>query len=95
MLGKKVEGKMNFEIAVGNYIKKFRERYRNATRTGFIDSLADFECIALAKTLDGYLVSTDEGLLSWGRKFGIKEIPAVAWKKRMDLLLGENLPHSE
>lgn len=85
--GKEALGKMDFEIAVGTHIKKFRERYRNATRTGFVDSMADFDCIILAKIIDGCLVSTDEGLLSWGRKFGIKEVPVAVWKKRLDSLL--------
>lgn len=89
-LGKNITDKKDLEIAVGKHIRSFRERYRNTTRTGFIDSLADLDCIFLAKTLDGYLISTDEGVISWGRKFGVKETPVTAWAKQMqELLLDE------
>lgn len=87
MVGKEKGEKKEFEIAIGEYIKRFRERYRNATRTGFIDSLADLDCIFLAKELDAYLVSTDEGVICWGRLFGVKEMPITAWATQMQKLL--------
>ena len=61
-------------MTVGPSIKNFRERYRNATRFGFIDSLADLDIIMLAMELDGTIVSSDEGLILWARSFGVKEI---------------------
>ncbi len=90
--GKLLMGKSNlstkdFQIKIGDVVKKFRERYRNATRTGFLDSLADLDCITLAKEQDGTLISTDEGLLKWARIFGVKEMPAAAWKRKMKELL--------
>lgn len=87
LMGKNISDKKEFEITIGKFIKSFRDRYRNATRTGFIDSLADLDCIVLAKTLDGYLVSTDEGVIKWGRIFGVKEMPVAAWAKQMKGLL--------
>ena len=87
MVGKTKGEKKEFEIAIGEYIKRFRDRYRNATRTGFLDSLADLDCILLAKELDAYLVSTDEGVIRWGRLFGIKETPITAWASQMQKLL--------
>lgn len=81
------QNKKDFEIAIGEYIRHFRERYRNATRTGFIDSLADLDCILLAKELNGYLISTDEGVINWGRRFGVKEVPLSAWVLQMQKLL--------
>lgn len=68
--------KKDFEIKSGAAIKSFRDRYRQATRFGFIDSLADLDLIVLALEVEGYLVSTDEGVIKWGRVFGIKELPA-------------------
>lgn len=82
-MGKKDLPLKDFQIQVGGIIKKFRERYRNATRTGFLDSLADLDCIVLAKEQDGILISTDEGVLKWARIFGVKEMPAAAWRKQM------------
>lgn len=87
MIGKEKKDKKEFEIAVGEYIRRFRDRYRNATRTGFIDSLADLDCILLAKEFDAYLVSTDEGAIRWGRLFGVKEMPVMAWVLQMQKLL--------
>ena len=81
-MGKETLGKKEFQMAIGQIVTKFRDRYRNATRTGFIDSVADFELIMLAREHEGILVSTDEGVISWGRKFGVKEMkPSVFGKK--------------
>ncbi|PIQ72108.1 RNA ligase partner protein [Candidatus Roizmanbacteria bacterium CG_4_10_14_0_2_um_filter_36_35] len=85
--GKKKESKKEFQIAIGVFIKKFRERYRKATRTGFLDSVADLDLIVLAKQKDGFLVSTDEGVLHWGRTLGVKEMPASIFVKRLQSLL--------
>ncbi len=89
---KKIDNKKDFQIKIGSFIKKFRERYRNATRTGFLDSVTDLELIILSKQKDGFLVSTDEGVLNWGRVFGVKEMPSLAFAKRLESLLQ---PHQE
>src|SRR3989344_2002730 len=75
--------KKEFQIAVGSIIKSFRERYRNATRTNFIDSQSDFEIIMLAREQEAYLVSTDEGVIRWGRRFGVQEMSSVVFGKKM------------
>lgn len=87
MIGKKTESKKDFQIAIGKFIKNFRDRYRNATRTGFLDSVADLDLIVLSKEIDGFLVTSDEGVLSWGRIFGIKEMPSSVFQKRLEDLL--------
>jgi RNA ligase partner protein len=89
MAGKKIESKKDFQIAIGEFIKKFRDRYRNATRTGFLDSVADLDLIVLAKEEDGFLVTSDEGVLNWGRVFGVKEMPSLVFRKRLEGLLRE------
>ncbi|MCC7470006.1 MAG: RNA ligase partner protein, partial [Bacteroidetes bacterium] len=81
-MGKEELGKKEFQMAIGQIVTKYRDRYRNATRTGFIDSVADFELIMLARELNGVLISADEGVISWGRKFGVREMqPSVFGKK--------------
>jgi len=87
MIGKKTESKKDFQIAIGKFIKNFRDRYRNATRTGFLDSVADLDLIVLSKEINGFLVTSDDGVLSWGRIFGIKEMPASVFRKRLEDLL--------
>ena len=86
-MGKKYESKKDFQIAIGKFVKNFRDRYRNATRTGFLDSVADLDLIVLSKEVDGFLVTSDEGVLVWGRTFGIKEMPASIFQKRLEGLL--------
>lgn len=75
--------KKEFQMTIGKTVKNFRDRYRNATRTGFIDSLADFDLIMLAKEQNGYLVSTDEGVIRWGRMLGVKEVGPVVFGKKI------------
>ncbi len=59
---------------VGRLINKLREKYREALRTGIIDSKEDLDVLLLAYELDGILVSGDEGLRNWADKVGIKLI---------------------
>ena len=37
----------------------------------------------LAKELDAFLVSTDEGVVSWGREFGVKEMEASLFGQKL------------
>lgn len=93
MSGGQVVGKKEFEIAIGPVVKTFRERYRQATRTGFLDSVADLDLIVLSKELGGYLVTSDEGVVFWGRLFGVKEMPAPVFGAKMKRY--EPLPHRQ
>lgn len=87
LMGKKILNTKEFQITVGSVIKKYRERYRQATRFGFLDSVADLDLIVLAKETGGSLISTDEGVIDWGRRFGVKEVKPSVWLKQLDLLL--------
>ncbi len=81
--GSSSDSKQDFEKAIGRHVKNLRDRYRQATRTGFLDSVADLDLIVLAKEQDAYLVSTDEGVIKWGRVFGVKEMEATVFGKRL------------
>lgn len=87
MLGKGRLSTKDFQIQIGGVIKKFRERYRQATRFGFLDSLADLDLIVLAKELNGFLISSDEGVIRWGRVFAVKEVLLASWRKQLNDLL--------
>ncbi|MCX7881046.1 MAG: RNA ligase partner protein [Patescibacteria group bacterium] len=89
MLGLGKLEKKEFQMKIGEIIKNFRDRYRKATRAGFLDSLTDLEMIVLAKEQDGYLVSSDEGVLIWGRIFGVKELAPSFFEEKLRLLLQE------
>ncbi len=83
LMGKpKLEG-MEYEIKIGQFVRSLRERYRQATRFGFLDSLADLDIIALAKELEAYVVTTDEGVIKWGRIFGVKEMSAQVFGQKL------------
>ncbi len=86
-MGKEALPQKEFQMTIGKIVKTFRNRYRNALRTGFIDSLADFDLIMLAKEQNATLVSTDEGVISWGRKLGVKEVDPSVLGKRMQAYL--------
>ena len=80
--GIRFKDKKETQIKIGKNIKNLRDKYRQNTRTGFLDSVADLDLIILAKEQDAYLVSTDEGVVNWGRIFGVKEIdPQIFGKK--------------
>ncbi|NTU46907.1 RNA ligase partner protein [Candidatus Roizmanbacteria bacterium] len=79
--------KKDFEIKIGPVIRHFRERYRQATRFGFLDSVADLDSIMLAKQLNAYLVSTDEGVIKWGRILGVKEMLAPVFGRMVQKIL--------
>lgn len=62
------------KIDVNTKISQLREKYRRATREGFLDSTIDLELILLCKDRGAVLVSTDRGLLEWARDFGCDEL---------------------
>ncbi len=86
-MGKEVLSHKEFQMASGKLISKLRERFRTATRTGTIDSKADFDLIMLAREQDGYLVTTDEGVLEWARLIGVREMSSSVFGKTMQAYL--------
>lgn len=77
--------RITFQKTIGEYVRGYRDRYRQATRVGFLDSVADLDIIMLALELDGTIVSSDEGLLKWARLFGVKEVVPQALATRLHL----------
>lgn len=75
--------KKDIQIKTGEFTKSLRDRYRQATRTKFLDSVADLDIIVLAKEEGAYLVSSDEGVVMWGRKFGVKEMDPTVFGKKL------------
>ncbi|MBD3210334.1 RNA ligase partner protein [Candidatus Micrarchaeota archaeon] len=57
-------------------LRKLREKYREAMRSGIIDSKEDFELVLLAKELDATLVTSDEGVLKFADQVGCEWLPA-------------------
>lgn len=80
-------GHIEYQKEIGKYITKLRDRYRNATRVKFLDSVADLDVIVLAKELDGSVVTSDEGIMIWARLFGVKEAKPQFLKEQLETLL--------
>jgi hypothetical protein len=57
-------------------LRKLREKYRDAMRTGIIDSTEDFELVLLAKELEATLVSSDEGVIKFAHQVGCETLNA-------------------
>lgn len=87
MMGKESLSTKDFQIKVGEFKKKFRERYRQATRVGFLDSVADLDLLMLAKEKNASLVTSDSGVIAWGRLFGVKEVLPSVLVGQLDGLL--------
>lgn len=81
------ESRVEYQKKVGAHIRKLRDRYRNATRTKFLDSVADLDVIVLAKELDGAVVTADEGVLLWARACGVREAVPSVLRQEFDSLL--------
>ncbi len=81
--GKTFENKIEYQKGIGEVVSKLRERYRQATRFNFLDSVADLDLIVLAKELDAHLVSADEGVVRWGRLFGVKEVSVTVLMSKL------------
>ncbi len=61
-------------------VQKLREKYKEALRTGIVDSKEDFELVLLAKELEATLVSADEGVLDFATKIGCEILHASKLK---------------
>ena len=83
MMGKEALAKKEFQMTIGKHIKGLRDRYRQATRAGFLDSLADLDLIVLAKEEAAYIVTTDEGVMRWGRLLGVKEMKSDIFARKL------------
>lgn len=55
-------------------ITRLREKYREALRSGLLDSREDVDLILLAKELDAALVSSDRAVVTWAERLGIRLI---------------------
>ncbi len=65
----------------GEKLRKLREKYKEALRTGIVDSKEDFELVLLAKEMEATLVSADEGVLDFGNKIGCEILHAGKLRK--------------
>lgn len=60
--------------SVEKTITRLRDRYREALRTGLLDSAEDLDVILLAHELNGAVCSADGGLMRWAERIGLRLI---------------------
>jgi RNA ligase partner protein len=59
---------------LGAIIRGLRERYREVTRHGMVDSVEDLDAVLLAIEVKGILVSNDEGVRKFAETLGVISI---------------------
>ncbi|HIQ10875.1 MAG TPA: RNA ligase partner protein [Pyrodictium sp.] len=57
--------------ALGEVMRWLREKYREATRRGIVDSVEDIDTILLAHELKAILITSDEGVRRFAEELGI------------------------
>ncbi len=57
-------------------LRKLRDKYRDAMRTGILDSKEDFELVLLAKELEATLITSDEGVMKFADQVGCECLAA-------------------
>lgn len=86
------------EECVGRVIKGLREKYREATRKGLVDSVEDLDTIILALETGGVLVTSDEGMVRVGQQLGVVVVDPENWingLRRMIRFAGESKRREE
>lgn len=67
-------------------INNLRYEYREAMRDDIIDSTEDFDLILLAREINGYLCTSDKGLIKWAEKLGVSSLSP---KELFEIINGE------
>lgn len=61
--------------SVDKSINRLRDQYRQALRAGLIDSREDVDVVLLAHELEAAVCSSDNGVVTWADKLGLRLIP--------------------
>ncbi|MBE8539927.1 RNA ligase partner protein [Geoglobus acetivorans] len=82
-VGLKYERKDEVRDEVGDIISRFRDKFREVTRHGVLDSSPDLDVLLLAKELDAAVVSSDEGIKKWAEKMGLRFVEAKMFPRML------------
>ncbi len=63
-------------------VRRLRARYREALRTGMVDSTEDFEVILLAREVGGAILSEDQGIANFAEQMGVEILGAKDFVNR-------------
>ncbi len=62
-------------------IRELRDKFRTVMRKGIVDSKEDLDILFLAKELNAGVVSKDQGIKEWAKKWGIRFIDAESFPR--------------
>ncbi len=71
-------------------IHDLREKYREATRKGIVDTDVDLDIIILALELGAEVVTNDEGIMKMCRELGVRYTDPISFINRLEMML-ENI----
>jgi RNA ligase partner protein len=77
----------SYEEAVAEEIHELRQKYREATRKGVIDTSIDFDLVVLAKELGAELVTNDQGIMKLCDQLGVKYIEPPRFVNKLIILI--------
>lgn len=80
------------EGCVGETIRELRDKYREATRKGLVDSVEDLDTILLALELKGIVVTSDAGIRRLGEQLGIIVIDPVDFVNMLERMISSMGP---
>ncbi len=72
---------------IAEEIHELRQKYREATRKGVIDTRVDFDLVVLAHELKAELVTNDYGVMKLCDQLGVKYIEPPRFVNKLTLLL--------
>ncbi len=72
---------------VARTIHDLREKYREATRKGVVDTRVDFDAVMLARELGAVMVTNDEGIMRLCDDLGVRYIDPPRFVTQLTLLL--------
>jgi RNA ligase partner protein len=75
------------EECVGELIRGLRDRYREATRKGLVDSVEDLDTILLALEMRAVVVSSDEGIIRLASRLGVVTIDPEDWIEALQRMI--------
>ncbi len=76
-----------YEEAIAEEIHELRQKYREATRKGVIDTSVDFDLVVLARELSAELVTNDHGVMKLCDQLGVKYIEPPRFINKLTMLI--------
>jgi len=84
---KKAARECENEECLGQAIKGLREKYREATRKGLVDSVEDLDTVLLALEIKGIVVTSDAGIKRLSEQLGVIVVDPVDFASMLERMI--------